>query len=71
MTFSQLRDLIYANGDKVICSCQTQSSLNFNLVMISENAGDPTILVDSKTADFFEFYSFSDLRSYSITPLQY
>lgn len=73
MTFSQLRDIIHANGDRVQCTCQTSysNSLDFNLVMQSTNADYPTILIDSKSADFFEFYSFSDLIDYSITPLQY
>lgn len=71
MTFSQLRDVIHANGDRVICTCQSQGTLDMNLVMQSENAGYPTILVDSKTGDFYEFYSFSDLTNYSITPLEY
>lgn len=73
MTFSQLRDVIHANGDRVQCTYQTSYSnaLNFNLVMQSQNADDPTILIDSTSGDFFEFYSFSDLIDYSITPLQY
>lgn len=71
LSFSQLRDLIIANGNHVECTCQSQASLNMNMISTSENAGDPTILVDSKSADFFEFYSFNDLTNYSITELTY
>lgn len=71
LSFSQLRSLIIANGNHVECSCQTQGTLDMNIISTSENAGDPTILVDSKTGDFFEFYSFSDLTNYSITELTY
>ena len=72
MTFAQLRDVIHANGDRVQCVTQSAAgTLDFVVAMQSVNADLPTILIDSKTLDYFEFYSFSDLTSYSITPLEY
>ncbi len=73
MTFSQLRDVIHSNGDRVMCTYQFSGAgaLDFNLVMQSENAGDPTILIDdARVQSYYEFYSFNDLIDYSITPLQ-
>lgn len=69
--FSTLRSLIIANGDHVACTCQSQASLNMNIISTSSNAGDDTILVDSKSADYFEFMSFNELENYSITKLNY
>ena len=72
MTFSQLRDVIHANGDRVQCVTQSAAgTLDFVVAMQSINSDNPTIIIDSKTLNYFEFYSFSDLTSYSITPLQY
>lgn len=69
--FTALRNMIIANGNNVVCSCHTSSTLNMNSVSTSENAGDPTILIDSRTSDFYEFYSLSELTNYSITKLNY
>lgn len=71
LSFGQLRDLIIANGNHVECTCQSQGTLDMNMISTSTNAGDDTILVDSKSGDFFEFYSYNDLTNYSITELTY
>jgi len=69
--FAILRNMIIANGDHVQCSCQTAGPLDMNIISTSTNAGDDTIMVDCKSGDFYEFYSFSDLEDYSITKLNY
>lgn len=72
LSFSQLRSLIIANGNHVECSCQSPTgTLDMNIVSTSTNASSDTIVVDSKSADLYEFYSYSDLIDYSITELTY
>ncbi len=71
ITFTQLRNMIIANGNNVACRYTGRGTAHPQYVTTSTNAGDDTILVQYTDSNYFEFVGYAELENIEIKKLNY